>query len=252
MELIGCIIKNRRYKVYCYDCSNPTTVKNEDGKDERIVKKHECPRLIDKTQYCDRMVFRAISDDVINCRFEIDVDRSIYPGKAIDGVEISWETLGQEHYDNKWRSNRKLLSFDIKNNKAITKIWSDFNFSFTTDDSDFTIFEPFIDYIRRFIEFKHIDKLAHEVAYAYTCNFKDISVLNNLERRTQEIIDHYTPIIEVCVKSTVEDLLNVFRQANIEYKWATPIAKTITDALVAKYITSKMPTNKKTCPHMGT
>lgn len=191
---------------------------------------HECP-LNDDTYYCNDMNITSIGNDTYNCTIKYNA-KTI---DAIDGEEIEWQ---------EYKYNRKRWTREIITKKAITKIIS-FNFCKTTDDSDTTYFDPYIDDIRKFIEFKEIDKLSKEISAAQSRNFRDIITVktNNPIIRNNIIREYYEPIILECKKKSIETLgSSIF--CNNDTK------ATLVDVMITKFIKSKLPVEQKACPHV--
>ena len=191
------------------------------------------------------MILESISDEIVSCRFELDVDISVRVGKAIDGTPVKYKYIepmfSQFGYNFRTRNKEYIKT-------SITNV-IEFNFCFSTDDSDFIQFDPYIEYVRKFIKFDEIDKLAKKISFDASRKFRTLDIKSNDKDRENKIREHYNNDIEECKKNTIKHITEQIYY--IPNYWSKNIAETFTNAMISKTILSQFPQSKKTCPHIN-
>lgn len=179
---------------------------------------------------CDRLIFNVLEEGV-QCRLEMSVFQQ---GKVVDGQELGFD--GKQIGIGKYTEKSQV---------------QEFNFSFTSDDSDVTIFEPYIHHFKRWFNFFEINNLEKKIKHHQSTNFRDICKNRNSRKRIEEIRDYYEKLIQECSKKECENVVSVLKNSGLHIRWITPIAKTIVNAMIRLKISSQLPSEMKECPHMS-
>jgi hypothetical protein len=181
------------------------------------------------------------NNEQITCRFELFVLENDNR-EPVDGAEITWKDCNGSHVEH----------------TEITMIV----LNETTDDSDFTFMEPFINKFAIFFSLKSINDLEQNIVCDPT--FRNIGApsIKNVKRRNQKIMEHFDPIIEACRKASIETLYKKFEdleQYNNRCNKTIdkPMSKhdkhaltsTIVNGAIAMKILSRLPKEQNKCPH---
>lgn len=188
----------------------------------------------------DRMILSSIADETVNIRFELDADISVKIGNAINGTPVKYKFYEQK---------KIYIRPDIIMKDSVTNV-IEFSFCFSSDDTDYVQFDPYIEYVKNFINFEHVDKLAQKIVIDASRKFKNIDIKATAKNREEKIREYYNDEIISCSKISISDITKQLESHEIPNYWAKNIAKTFTNAMISKTILSRLPSLKKTCIHI--
>lgn len=199
------------------------------------------PSYENPIMFCDRVIFTSVSDGVFRCIFEMNVLSEVLPGNAVHGETNVWYKY---NFDGE-------LSYP---NEEITTV-SDFNFTVTTNDSDITQFEPFIKHFAIFFKkenYFYDSELYSDLSkngYPYgTRNYykKKLKYLTSGYDKKYNFRSNYFKHVKNNTLNKVDCFIYKLANNGMHIRYASPIAKTIYNAMYKIHIYEKKP-----CPHMA-